>query len=40
MADQEENFSLYSEIQHAVDDLPANTSGEPCERIAMMEFEE
>lgn len=39
MLDQEENFSLYSEIQHAVDDIPANTSGEPCERIPTLEFE-
>ncbi|CAF0873678.1 unnamed protein product [Adineta ricciae] len=39
MLDQEENFSLYSEIQHAVDDIPANTNGEPCERIPTIEFE-
>ncbi len=39
MLDQEENLSLYSEIQHAVDDLPANTTGKPCEKIATMEFE-
>ncbi|CAF1432288.1 unnamed protein product, partial [Adineta steineri] len=32
--------SLYSEIQHAVDDVPANTTGEPCERIATMAFED
>lgn len=38
MLDQEENLSLYSEIQHAVDDLPANTTGKPCERIATMQF--
>ena len=40
MLDQEENLSLYSEIQHAVDDLPANTAGKPCERIATMHFED
>ncbi|CAF1441793.1 unnamed protein product [Adineta steineri] len=40
MLDQEEDFSLYSEIQHAVDDVPANTTGEPCERIATMAFED
>ncbi len=34
MLDEEENLSLYSEIQHAVDDLPANTTGKPCEKIA------
>jgi len=31
---------LYSEILHAVDDLPANTSGKPCEKIATMQFED
>lgn len=40
MLEQEENLSLYSEIQHAVDDLPANTSGKPCEKIATMQFED
>ena len=40
MIDQEENLSLYSEIQHAVDDLPANTTGKPCERIVTMHFED
>lgn len=40
MLDQEENLSLYSEIQHAVDDLPANTTGKPCERIATMQFDD
>jgi len=39
MLDQEENLSLYSEIQHAVDDLPANVNGKPCEKIATMQFE-
>lgn len=27
MLEQEDNFSLYSDIQHAVDDLPPNTAG-------------
>ena len=36
----EENLSLYSEIQVAVDDLPANTAGKPCEKIATMHFED
>jgi hypothetical protein len=40
MLDQEENYSLYSEIQYAVDDLPANTTGKPCEKIATMQFED
>jgi len=40
MLEQEENLSLYSEILHAVDDLPANTSGKPCEKIATMQFED
>jgi hypothetical protein len=40
MLDQEEDYSLYSEIQHAVDDLPPNTSGKPCEKIATMQFED
>jgi len=40
MLDQEENLSLYSEIQHAVDDLPPNTTGKPCERIVTMHFED
>jgi hypothetical protein len=40
MVDQEENLSLYSEIQYAVDDLPPNTSGKPCEKIATMQFED
>jgi hypothetical protein len=40
MLNQEENYSLYSEIQYAVDDLPANTSGKPCEKIATMQFED
>lgn len=39
MLDLAENFSLYSEIQQAVDDLPANTSGKPCEKIQTMSFE-
>jgi hypothetical protein len=40
MLEQEENLSLYSEIQYAVDDLPPNTTGKPCERIATMQFED
>jgi hypothetical protein len=40
MLDQEENLSLYSEIQYAVDDLPPNTSGKPCEKIPTMQFED
>jgi hypothetical protein len=40
MLEQEENLSLYSEIQHAVDDIPANTNGKPCEKIATMQFED
>jgi hypothetical protein len=40
MLNQEDNLSLYSEIQYAVDDLPPNTSGKPCERIAPIQFEE
>ncbi|UJR21245.1 hypothetical protein I4U23_024340 [Adineta vaga] len=40
MLDREEDFSLYSEIQHAVDDIPANTNGEPCERIPTIAFED
>ncbi|CAF4511658.1 unnamed protein product [Rotaria sp. Silwood1] len=40
MLHQKVDFSLYSEIQHAVDDLPANTSGKPCEKIATMQFED
>ncbi|CAF1636748.1 unnamed protein product [Rotaria magnacalcarata] len=38
MLDVEENLSLYSEIQFAVDDIPANTTGKPCERIEKMQF--
>ena len=40
MLDQEENFSLYSEIQQAVDEVPANTTGKPCEKIVTMQFED
>ena len=40
MIDQEENLSLYSEIQFAVDDLPPNTSGKACEKIVTMQFED
>lgn len=40
MQNQEDNFSLYSEIQYAVDDVPANTSGQPCERIPTIAFED
>lgn len=40
MLDQIENLSLYSEIQYAVDDIPPNTSGKPCEKIATMQFED
>jgi hypothetical protein len=40
MINQEDNLSLYSELQYAVDDLPPNTSGKPCEKIATMEFED
>jgi hypothetical protein len=40
MLNQEENLSLYSEIQYAVDDLPPNTSGKPCAKIATMQFED
>lgn len=40
MLNQEDNLSLYSEIQYAVDDLPPNTSGKPCEKIATMQFED
>jgi hypothetical protein len=40
MLDKDENLSLYSEIQNAVDDLPANTTGKPCEKIATMQFED
>lgn len=40
MLDQEENLSLYSEIQQAVDELPANTTGKPCEKIVTMQFED
>ena len=39
MKDQEDDLSLYSELQYAVDDLPPNTSGKPCEKIAPMNFE-
>ena len=38
MLDQEENLSLYSEIQHAVDDLPPNTAG-ISHQIPTMNFE-
>ena len=40
MKDEEDNLSLYSEIKYAVDDLPPNTSGRPCEKIAPMQFED
>jgi len=40
MLNQDDNLSLYSEIQYAVDDLPPNTSGKPCEKIATMQFED
>jgi hypothetical protein len=40
LLDQEEDLSLYSEIQNAVDDLPANTTGKLCEKIATMQFED
>ncbi|CAF3765080.1 unnamed protein product [Rotaria sordida] len=40
MLNQEDDLSLYSEIQYAVDDIPANTSGKPCEKIATMQFED
>ncbi|CAF2729985.1 unnamed protein product [Rotaria sp. Silwood2] len=40
MLNQEENLSLYSEIQFAVDDVPANTTGKPCEKIETMQFED
>ncbi|CAF3402364.1 unnamed protein product [Rotaria sp. Silwood1] len=39
MLDQEDNLSLYSEIQFAVDDVPANTTGKSCEKIETMQFE-
>ena len=38
-ADEEESFSLYSEIKYAVDDLPANNTGRPCEKIPTIQFE-
>lgn len=40
MLDHEDDLSLYSEIQYAVDDLPANTTGKPCEKIAPMSFDD
>ena len=40
MLDREDNLSLYSEIQYAVDDLPPNTTGKPCEKIPTMQFED
>lgn len=40
MREQEDNLSLYSEIQYAVDDLPPNISGKPCEKIAPMQFDD
>ena len=40
MKEQDDDLSLYSEIQYAVDDLPPNTSGKPCEKIAPMQFED
>jgi hypothetical protein len=39
MLEQEDNLSLYSEIQFAVDELPPNTSGKPCEKIPTMQFD-
>ena len=39
MLDQEENLSLYSDVRFAVDDLPPNTTGKACERIATMHFD-
>ncbi|UJR28224.1 hypothetical protein I4U23_009474 [Adineta vaga] len=39
MENQGDDLSLYSEIQYAVDDLPANTSGKACEKIIVMDFE-
>ena len=39
MLDQEENLSLYSEVQFAVDDVPANTTGKAGDRIATMHFD-
>ncbi|CAF1098102.1 unnamed protein product [Adineta ricciae] len=39
METQEDDLSLYSELQFAVDDLPANTSGQPCERIVTIDFD-
>ncbi|CAF3809938.1 unnamed protein product [Rotaria socialis] len=39
MKEHKDDLSLYSEIQFAVDDLPANTTGKPSEKIATMEFD-
>ncbi|CAF0761408.1 unnamed protein product [Rotaria sordida] len=39
MLDHEENLSLYSEIQFAVDDVPPNTTGKLCEKIETIQFE-
>ena len=39
MLDEEDNFSLYSEIQYAVDDIPANINGKLGEKIAPMQFD-
>ncbi|CAF1431067.1 unnamed protein product [Didymodactylos carnosus] len=40
MLNEEENLSLYSEIQYAVDDLPANLTGKACEKIPTMKYED
>lgn len=39
MLEEDDNFSLYSEIQYAVDDVPANTNGKVGEKIAPMQFD-
>lgn len=39
MLDEEDNFSLYSEIQYAVDDIPANTTGKIGPKITPMQFD-
>ncbi|CAF0892074.1 unnamed protein product [Didymodactylos carnosus] len=38
MLHEEENLSLYSEIQYAVDDLPANLTGKAGEKIPTMKY--
>ncbi|CAF2055006.1 unnamed protein product [Rotaria magnacalcarata] len=39
MKEHEDDLSLYSEIQLAVDDIPANTTGKLSEKIKTMEFD-